>query len=125
MRHLPSPFSLTDLRRAVFFAQPRHLAATPPPAAAEQTRADAEKDPVLKAMLTELDRSMSQLQFTGFAKPFFIQYRIEDVDDFQTSAEFGSSEGSTTLTSALCASPCASATTRPTTPARAATARSR
>jgi hypothetical protein len=61
---------------------------------AQPTRADAEKDPVLKAMLTELDRSMSQLQLQGFAKPFFIQYRIEEVDDFQTSAEFGSSEGS-------------------------------
>jgi predicted Zn-dependent protease len=63
-------------------------------ATAQPTRADAEKDPVLKAMLTELDRSMSQLQLTGFAKPFFIQYRIEEVNDFQTSAEFGSGEGS-------------------------------
>jgi len=62
--------------------------------ASEPTRADAENDPVLKAMLTELDRSMSQLQLQGFAKPFFIQYRIEEVDDFQTTAEFGSSEGS-------------------------------
>ena len=61
---------------------------------AKPTRADAEKDPLLKAMLTELDRSMSQLQLPGFAKPFFIQYRIEDVDDFQTKAEFGASEGS-------------------------------
>jgi len=61
--------------------------------AAQQTRADAEKDPLLKAMLTELDRSMSQLQLPGFAKPFFIQYRIEDVDDYQTKAEFGASEG--------------------------------
>ena len=62
-------------------------------AQAQPTRADAEKDPVLKAMLTELDRSMSQLQLPGFAKPFFIQYRIEQVDDFQTKAEFGASEG--------------------------------
>jgi predicted Zn-dependent protease len=62
--------------------------------AAQQTRADAEKDPLLKAMLTELDRSMSQLQLKGFEKPFFIQYRIEDVDDYQTKAEFGASEGS-------------------------------
>ena len=45
-------------------------------------------------MLTELDRSMSQLQFKGFEKPFFIQYRIEDVDDFETKAAFGASEGS-------------------------------
>ena len=62
--------------------------------AAQQTRADAEKDPVLKAMLTELDRSKSDLQLKDFAKPFFIQYRIEDVDDFTTRAEFGASEGS-------------------------------
>ena len=62
--------------------------------AGQQTRADAEKDPVLTAMLTELDRSMSQLQLPGFAKPFFIQYRIEEVDDFETKAEFGASEGS-------------------------------
>jgi TldD protein len=61
--------------------------------AGEQTRADAEKDPVLKAMLAEMDRSMGQLQLKGFAKPFFIQYRIEEVEDFVTKAEFGASEG--------------------------------
>ncbi len=61
---------------------------------AQQTRADAEKDPVLKAMLTEMDRSMSQLQLKGFAKPFFIQYRIEDVEDVIIKAEFGATEGS-------------------------------
>ena len=62
--------------------------------AAQQSRVDAEKDPVLKAMLAEMDRSMSQLQLKGFAKPFFIQYRIEDVDDFVSRAEFGATEGS-------------------------------
>jgi TldD protein len=62
--------------------------------AAEPTRADADKDPLLKSMLAELDRSMSELQLPGFAKPFFIQYRIEEVDDFQTKAAFGASEGS-------------------------------
>jgi TldD protein len=67
--------------------------------APQQTRADAEKDPVLKAMLEELDRSKSQLQLKGFEKPFFIQYRIEDVDDYETKAEFGASEGSQRSTS--------------------------
>jgi hypothetical protein len=62
--------------------------------AAHPTRTDAEKDPLLRAMLAELGRSMSKLQLPGFARPFFIQYRIEDVDDFQTKAEFGASEGS-------------------------------
>src|ERR1035438_8009794 len=62
--------------------------------APQPTRADAEKDPVLKAMLTELDRSMSQLQLKDFQKPFFIQYRIEDIDNFETKAEFGATSSS-------------------------------
>lgn len=65
-----------------------------PMCSAQTTRADAEKDPLLNAMLRELDRSMSDLQLKGFAKPFFIQYRIEEVNDFETKAAFGSSEGS-------------------------------
>ena len=60
---------------------------------AQQTRADAEKDPVLKAMLTELDRNRDQLQLQGFQKPFFIQYRIEDIEDYQTKADFGADVG--------------------------------
>ena len=71
------------------------LLCTPSTTAAQQTRADAEKDPILKAMLAEMDRSMSELQLKGFAKPFFIQYRIEEVDDFETKAEFGAGEGAT------------------------------
>jgi len=57
--------------------------------ASAQTRADAEKDPVLKAMLTELDRSKSDLQLKNFAKPFFIQYRVEEIDSIEIKAEFG------------------------------------
>jgi predicted Zn-dependent protease len=56
---------------------------------AQGTRADAEKDPVLKAMLEELDRSKAQLQLKDFAKPFFIQYRVEDIDNLEIKAEFG------------------------------------
>ncbi len=63
-------------------------------ASAQGARADAEKDPVFRAMLEELDRSKSDLQLKGFEKPFFIQYRIEDVDNFETKAEFGATEGS-------------------------------
>ena len=61
---------------------------------AQPTRADAEKDPVLKAMLTELDRSKTQLQLKDVAKPFFIQYRIEEIDNFETKAQFGATTGS-------------------------------
>ena len=45
-------------------------------------------------MLEELDRSKTDLQLKGFEKPFFIQYRIEDVDNFETKSEFGATEGS-------------------------------
>jgi predicted Zn-dependent protease len=62
--------------------------------ATQPTRADAEKDPVLKAMLTELDRSKSDLQLKDFQKPFFIQYRIEEIDSFETKAEFGAASNS-------------------------------
>ena len=62
--------------------------------APQPTRADAEKDPVLKAMLTELDRSKSDLQLKDFQKPFFIQYRIEEIDSFETKAEFGATSSS-------------------------------
>jgi predicted Zn-dependent protease len=75
---------------ALFVASLSASAQTAP----QPTRADAEKDPVLKAMLTELDRSKSQLQLKDFQKPFFIQYRIEEIDNFETRAEFGASLGS-------------------------------
>jgi len=79
------PFALAVLAASLCSAP---LCAAPP------TRADGEKDPVLKAMLTELDRSMSQLQLKDFQKPFFIQYRVSDIDDFETHAGFGATEGS-------------------------------
>ena len=69
------------------------LMALPELAAAQATRADAEKDPVLHAMLDELDRSRDQLQLKGFEKPFFLQYRIEDIEDYQTKGDFGASLG--------------------------------
>ena len=61
---------------------------------AQPTRVDAEQDTIFKAMLQELDRTRNELQLKGFEKPFFIQYRLEDVDTFDTRAEFGAGEGS-------------------------------
>ena len=88
---------MTSNRLAVSLALAASLVvltlASPATLFAQQTRADAEKDPVLKAMLAELDRNRDQLQLQGFQKPFFIQYRIEDIEDFQTKADFGASVG--------------------------------
>lgn len=88
MNRLRLPLNLAAVAVAIL------CACAPSCASAQATRADAEKDPVLNAMLQELDRSMSQLQLKGFAKPYFIQYRIEEVRAYTTKAEFGASEGS-------------------------------
>ncbi|MGA8907020.1 MAG: hypothetical protein WB524_05365, partial [Acidobacteriaceae bacterium] len=53
------------------------------------TRADAEKDPVLKAMLVELDRNQKRLELAGSAKPYFIEFRIDDVVEYSARASFG------------------------------------
>ncbi len=53
------------------------------------TRADAEKDPVLSAMLAELERSEAHLQLAGMQKPYFIEYRIDDVTRYEARAAWG------------------------------------
>lgn len=60
---------------------------------ASSSSADAQKDPVLKAMLEELDRSKKQLQLQGFDKPYFIEYRIDDVTEYEATAGFGALTG--------------------------------
>ncbi|MBB6145514.1 putative Zn-dependent protease [Silvibacterium bohemicum] len=55
--------------------------------------ADAQKDPVLKAMLAELDRSKQQLQLPGFEKPYFIEYRIDEIGEYKADASYGAFVG--------------------------------
>jgi predicted Zn-dependent protease len=74
-----------------FFSWLLILVAALPAAAA--TRADAERDPLLRAMLEEMDRSKAQLVLEGFARPFFLEYRLIDLDRFETRAAWGASEG--------------------------------
>lgn len=85
---------LPTILAALLIAIPQTSAAQCDPSTCSGTRADAEKDPVLAAMLAEIDRSKSGLELKGFQKPYFIEYRVEDVDSFQTRAEFGATEGS-------------------------------
>ena len=79
------------MRRHCILATLTALAFATPVFAA--TRADAEKDPILKAMLTELDRNRDHLQLKDFARPFFIQYRMEDIEDYQAKSDFGATLG--------------------------------
>jgi len=51
--------------------------------------AAASGDALLEALLTELDRSKAQLKMDQAQSPFFIEYRVADVDDFSAEAAFG------------------------------------
>ncbi len=82
------PFVLAFITAAPVFAQ---NAAQPAQPAA--TRADAEKDPVLSAMLAELERSQAHLQLPGMQKPYFIEYRIDDVTHYAATATWGALTG--------------------------------
>ena len=49
----------------------------------------ASSDPLLKAMREELDRSKSQLKMENVPAPYYIEYRVSDVQQYETEAAFG------------------------------------
>jgi len=53
------------------------------------TQAQAEQDPILKAMLVELGRNQKRLQLDGSEKPYFIEFRIDDVVEYNARASYG------------------------------------
>jgi len=63
--------------------------ATDSPAAAAAARAAAQGDALLEALLTELDRSKAHLKMDQVQAPYYIEYRVNDVDDFGAEAAFG------------------------------------
>lgn len=54
---------------------------------------EAEDDPVLHAMLTEMQRSKAQLKLEGVASPYYIDYRITDTDRYAYDAAYGARRG--------------------------------
>jgi TldD protein len=66
-------------------------AALPFGVAAQQTKLppEAASDPILRALQTELTRSKSQLKMDNVDSPFYIEYRVFDVEQFDASAAFG------------------------------------
>jgi len=67
------------------------LAVSPFAASAQQKQlpADAASDPILRALQAELTRSKSQLKMDNVDSPFYIEYRVFDVEQFDASAAFG------------------------------------
>ncbi|MGH9714517.1 MAG: metallopeptidase TldD-related protein [Candidatus Acidiferrales bacterium] len=64
--------------------------------AQSQVEASADSDQTLRAMHDELERSRERLQIEGVEKPFYIEYRLIDVDDRSVTASFGALVSSTT-----------------------------
>ena len=49
----------------------------------------ASGDVLLESLLTELDRSRAQLKMDQVAPPYYIEYRVNDVEDYAAEAAFG------------------------------------
>ncbi len=80
----------TSLHAAKHNAKPKDDVAKPvAPDPLAAARVAANGDAVLDALLTELDRSRAQLKMDQVAAPYYIEYRVNDVDEFQTEAAFG------------------------------------
>lgn len=62
-------------------------------AAAYPAKSDGSDDIVLSAMRAELERSKSQLKMDQVAAPYYIEYRIFDVDEYSAEASFGAVRG--------------------------------
>jgi TldD protein len=59
------------------------------PSATAAPHPAAAGDALLEALLTELDRSKAQLKMDQLRTPYYIEYRVNDVDDYDAEAAFG------------------------------------
>jgi len=65
------------------------IAMAPPSASGQTAPASDGKDPVLQAMLTELQRSKDKLKLENVQAPYYIEYRVSDNDQYIAEAAFG------------------------------------
>ena len=89
--HRRSAF-LVALAMALSVPSPRAASSDSKPAAdpaMAAAHAAAKGDGLLEALLAELDRSKAQLKMDQVQPPYFIEYRVNDVDDFSAEAAFG------------------------------------
>ncbi len=60
-----------------------------PEAAMVAAHAAAKGDGLLEALLTELDRSKAQLKMDQVQAPYYVEYRVNELEDFGAEAAFG------------------------------------
>jgi len=57
--------------------------------ATQATTRDASDDPVLRALQEEMERSKAKLKMENVAAPYYLEYRVTELDGFDASATFG------------------------------------
>jgi TldD protein len=88
MNLLPMKLQIRDVLSAAICATVLFSTATvTKPAGAQQSAANA--DPLLRAMQAELDREKALLLLPGMLRPYFIEYRMDDLDSYEAVANYG------------------------------------
>jgi TldD protein len=64
-------------------------ASVAPVSAVSAAPVDASSDPVISAMREELDRSKSHVKMDNVSAPYYIEYRLSDVQEYTAEAAFG------------------------------------
>ena len=80
-----SPFNLLPAVMLVSFL----FSSLPAGAQEKISSTDAASDPILRALQAEITRSKAQLKMDNIGAPFYIEYRVFDVDQFEAGAAFG------------------------------------
>ncbi|MGB7282181.1 MAG: metallopeptidase TldD-related protein [Candidatus Acidiferrum sp.] len=82
-------YGVTQLHAATHASSTNRSSEKSGPSAAVVPHPAAEGDALLDALLTELDRSKAQLKIDQVPAPYYIEYRVNDVDDYDAEAAFG------------------------------------
>lgn len=77
------PCRVVALLFAILLALPAH------PAWGESAPATKANDVLLQAMQAELDRSKTQIKMKGATAPYYLEYRVTDLQEISSRAEFG------------------------------------
>jgi len=83
----PLTFVLPLLALSSLFTQPVRAQQKTPAAASPAAAADS--DVLLQAMREEMERSKAQLKMDNVAAPYYIEYHLWDIDQYEAEAAFG------------------------------------
>jgi TldD protein len=85
LRFLFFAFAVFLLLACAFPAAAQHKDKLPP----SLSSASANSDPILQAMREELARSKANLKMDNVPAPYYIEYRLGDLEEFEAEAAFG------------------------------------